>query len=326
MSSSSPLDPSDPTQEDQKVLALFDSLVEEDSEGENYFGHTLMRRRTMDIFDEGSTSDATPSDSELSLANTSSLELSCSEDSDDLRDMYGSEADDWWSDDEGDIDEDDWTWCRHRVREGTGSSDEGSGSSSGITDGLTGEGEAKKKVKKKVNVENGVSGGEGKKEEEGKSRVEDGGSGRVEDGRKRGRNGEAVGKEEKDTHSNNTDCIGQDHGSKQGSNLAKDGSSSETLTVAPNSGASCTGVGVGEKKVVPISEANSDGLRGSCSSNKTKSKRQRLMELRTNSNDFSQYNLQDFLKAKPAGNFYSRSSSADASTGSGGATNSSKKE
>ncbi len=107
MTSSDPLDPIDPTQEDQKVLALFDSLVEEDM----YGGELSDASSTFSDIPHGwgpflfNSGDTTPTDSELSDA-TSSLESPPTwEDNDefdfsgdeDLIDTYGSDADDWYS-------------------------------------------------------------------------------------------------------------------------------------------------------------------------------------------------------------------------------------
>ena len=101
MTTSDPVDPSDPTEEDQKVLALFDSLVEEDmNEGVNGSSSSDSFSALPDNI-WPFNSDSTLTDSELSLARSSSLEPLWSHDDfnedGDLIDTYGSDADDWYS-------------------------------------------------------------------------------------------------------------------------------------------------------------------------------------------------------------------------------------
>lgn len=137
--------PADPLSEDTSVLALFDSLIEEgedtsdflltssdDDDDDNDSGHLYLMegerrlRRVIRafpplfghgfrLFSDDNDSDATPTDSELSCANTSSLDPLWSTDEDDidfwsdhanmegldeeLLEMYGSDVADWGSSD-----------------------------------------------------------------------------------------------------------------------------------------------------------------------------------------------------------------------------------
>lgn len=138
--------PADPLGEDTSVLALFDALIEDGEDTSNYFDSSSsdnsdddddddesdsddlylmedaqrLRRvmRALPFFgsgfrrlfsDDDDDSDATPTDSELSCANMSSLEPPWSMDEDDmeeldeeLMEMYGSDVADWGSSDGSD--------------------------------------------------------------------------------------------------------------------------------------------------------------------------------------------------------------------------------
>ena len=101
--------PEDPTQEDKKVLALFDTLLEEDKEDDGGFLSMLLRPHGIEILTDSTDTDL---DSMLELANvlsdSSALTSSEEEEEDseeeedddndeDLADVYGSNAGDWYS-------------------------------------------------------------------------------------------------------------------------------------------------------------------------------------------------------------------------------------
>ena len=102
--------PEDPTQEDKKVLALFDTLLEEDKEDDGGFLSMLLRPHGIEILTDSTDTDL---DSMLELANvlSDSSALTSSEeeeedseeeeddddDDEDLVDVYGSDAGDWYS-------------------------------------------------------------------------------------------------------------------------------------------------------------------------------------------------------------------------------------
>lgn len=115
--------PVDPLSEDPSVLAFFDSLLEEgeldshlydssssddeDHSSHGFFDHLFHRHVMIELpfYPHWSTlgdSDATPTDSELSFANSSSLEPPWSED--DLDDEHGGGFDDWSSHNDSDND------------------------------------------------------------------------------------------------------------------------------------------------------------------------------------------------------------------------------
>lgn len=122
--------PTDPLSEDPSVLAFFDSLLEEGESGSIFddsslsdpednglsspsspsFPRTLMELPFFGFWlshNESEDSDATPTDSELSFANTSSLEPPWSEDElevvdQELRETYRGDLDEWSSYDSSD--------------------------------------------------------------------------------------------------------------------------------------------------------------------------------------------------------------------------------
>ena len=128
--------PVDPLAEDPSILAFFDSLLEEgelnshlydssssDDEDEHlshhlldFFHHNVMMDLPFFHSTSSNDSDATPTDSELSFANTSSLEPPWSDDDlddleDELREAYGSSGDeDQWSNSSKGEEEEEGEW------------------------------------------------------------------------------------------------------------------------------------------------------------------------------------------------------------------------
>ena len=135
--------PADPLNEDTSVLALFDALIEEGESASNYFDSSSSDDDDDDDDDDGENdsddlylmedderrlhrlmralpffgrlfpdddSDTTPTDSELSCANTSSLEPPWSDEDDmeeldeELREMYGYDIADWSNSESSDSD------------------------------------------------------------------------------------------------------------------------------------------------------------------------------------------------------------------------------
>lgn len=81
MTSSSPLDPADPTQEDQKVLALFDKLLEENRERDIYSDSSLLSGSLFPLLGHGFFDES--SDSDFSHIQPSSVDGGWSMDGDD---------------------------------------------------------------------------------------------------------------------------------------------------------------------------------------------------------------------------------------------------
>lgn len=111
MSSQSPLDPADPTEEDQRVLALFDKLLEEDMERERYSDSSLLSGSLFPLLGHGYFGDSSDSDFSRSSIDEWSDDGSLGGDGDDDEDdedydhndpdeifefwnMYG-DSDDW---------------------------------------------------------------------------------------------------------------------------------------------------------------------------------------------------------------------------------------
>ena len=307
MTTSSPLDPSDPSQEDQKVLALFDNLVQDDIDADSVSWNNCDSDDSIDpltqfqfwrelpFFD---TSDdefgLTPL--ELSPANTSSLEPPWSdtfpEDLDD--DMYGGrdlwntneeggeeeEEEEWEEEEEGDTfdlnsqsedadDEGDGEWRRYR------------GNSEERTNSMSSENE-KVKRKKTENSDDSCATSRGENSVTEPDPV-------VDRTREKQTNGTEL------PQTNGGIARTPTRGSLQ---------DPEACYIKPS-----VGIASASQRDCGVHENGAEGE--GCS--KSKSKRKKLVKLRANQAsggiNFSQYTLEDFLKAKPSSSFYSSSNS-----------------
>lgn len=187
VTSSSPLDPVDPTQEDKKVLALFDSLLEEDVDEDSYSDTSLLSMSFFPLLGgayPGDSDSDLPGDSDSELSNISEWSSEEFDDGDDDFDFWNAygDSDDWDMYSSGEEDE-----------ESEEESDEVSGSEemggAGISGRAEGGGEGEEVGGRTDGVEEGERTVEGEEEEGGTDGGEEEGRGEVEEqsSRKRGR-------------------------------------------------------------------------------------------------------------------------------------------
>ena len=314
MTTSSPLEPSDPTEEDQKVLALFDNLVQEDMEGDDNFLSSSESSISSDYFpvlDELPFFDLDDSShSDMFGPVNAYFEPSWSEDTDD-------DDEDEWHTDSGerndDDDDDDWD----SRQEDADDEDEDGHETERRTDEVNG----------------GNDGGEMSSSEGENQENKAINSGFIcADVKENGLNAEERGHEEQSGNE-----LRSSENSKEGINRVAtfgdfggcDDRKRQTATMNERH-SHCADVGLNSEIEEGNSGDNPDGIRRLCpwtssedvcssathggelevaaaaGCSKPKTKRQRLIHLQTR--DFSQYNLGNFLKTEPSGSLNNDSS------------------